>query len=128
MRWCIEPVRVCTTAMLVGLITLGTVAGASELSEQQKIEALLHSLKDIPGAVFVRNGKDYTANEAVDHLRRKLAATGPRVKTAEDFILCCASGSSMSGEPYRIKFPDGRIVNSADYFRAKLNELNEPRR
>ena len=22
------------------------------------------------------------------------------------------------------KFPDGRIVNSADYFRAKLNELN----
>jgi hypothetical protein len=117
--------------MLAGLITLGTIAGAAELSERQKIEALLASLKDIPGAVFVRNGTDYTADEAVDHLRRKQTAAGQRVKTAEDFITCCASGSSSSGEPYRIKFPDGRIMNSADYFRAKLNELNQlndPRR
>ena len=112
--------------MLAGLVSLGTSAAAAELSERQKIEALLDSMKSIPGAVFVRNGTDYTADEAVDHLRRKFTAAGPRVKTAEDFILYCASGSSMSGEPYRIKFPDGRLVNSADYFRAKLNELNEP--
>lgn len=124
MRW----LQTSTAAVLVCLVALGSVAGASELSERRKIEALLASLKDIPGASFVRNGKDYTADQAVDHLRRKLTAAGGRVKTAEDFILCCASGSSMSGEPYRIKFPDGRIVNSADYFRAKLNELNEPRR
>ena len=117
--------------MLAGLVALGSVAGASELSERQKIEALLDSLKDIPGAVFVRNGTDYRADQAVDHLRRKLTAAGQHVKTAEGFIDCCASGSSISGEPYRIKFPDGRIVTSAEYFRAKLNELNhlnEPRR
>lgn len=127
MRW----LQTSTTAVLVCLVALGTIAGASELSEQQKIEALLDSLKEIPGAVFVRNGTDYTADQAVDHLRRKLTAAGGRVKTAEDFIACCASGSSISGEPYRIKFPDGRMVNSADYFRAKLNDLNylsEPRR
>jgi hypothetical protein len=131
MRWCIDPVRICTTIILVCLVSIGTVVWAAELSEWEKIEALLNSLKDIPGAVFVRNGANYSADQAVDHLRRKLTAAGQRVKTAEDFIACCASGSSISGEPYRIKFPDGRIVNSADYFRAKLNELNhlnEPRR
>jgi hypothetical protein len=117
--------------MLAGLVSLGAIAGAAERSEREKIEALLNSLKDIPSAVFVRNGTNYSADQAVDHLRRKLTAAGQRVKTAEDFIACCASGSSISGEPYRIKFPDGHIVNSADYFRAKLNELNhlnEPRR
>lgn len=110
--------------MLACLISLGSVAGAIELSERQKIEALLASLKDISGAVFIRNGRNYDADKAIDHLKRKLTAAGSRVKTAEEFIACCASGSSISGEPYRIKFPDGRIVNSADYFRAKLNELN----
>ena len=120
MKW----LQVCTAAVLVCLISLGTSAWASELTERQKIEALLNSLKSIPGATFVRNGTDYTADQAVDHLKRKLTAAGPRVKTAEGFIVCCASASSISGEPYRIKFPDGRIVNSADYFRAKLNELN----
>jgi hypothetical protein len=114
--------------MLAGLVALGTVVLGAELSERQKIEALLDLLKAIPGAVFVRNGTDYTADQAVEHLRRKLTAAGSRVKTAEDFIACCASGSSTSGEPYRIKFPDGRIMKSADYFRAKLKELNEPRR
>ncbi|MEX5215968.1 MAG: DUF5329 domain-containing protein [Nitrospiraceae bacterium] len=119
-RW----LRICTTAVLACLISLGSVAGAIELSERQKIEALLASLKDISGAVFIRNGRNYDADKAIDHLKRKLTAAGSRVKTAEEFIACCASGSSISGEPYRIKFPDGRIVNSADYFRAKLNELN----
>ena len=120
MKW----LQVCIASVVVCLVALGSVAGASELTERQKIEALLNSLKSIPGATFVRNGTDYTADQAVDHLKRKLTAAGPRVKTAEGFIVCCASASSISGEPYRIKFPDGRIVNSADYFRAKLNELN----
>lgn len=124
MRW----LQTSTTAVLVCLVALGTIAWAGELSERQKIEALLESLKNIPDAVFVRNGTDYTADQAADHLRRKLAAAGQRVKTAEDFIACCASGSSISGEPYRIKFSDGHIVNGADYFRSKLNDLNGPRR
>ena len=90
MKW----LQVCTAAVLVCLISLGTSAWASELTERQKIEALLNSLKSIPGATFVRNGTDYTADQAVDHLQRKLTAAGPRVKTAEDFIVCCASASS----------------------------------
>ena len=66
--------------MLAGLVSLGTSAAAAELSERQKIEALLDSMKSIPGASFVRNGTDYTADQAVDHLKRKLTAAGPRVK------------------------------------------------
>jgi len=41
---------------------------------------------------------------------------GKRVKTAEDFIRCCASVSSISGSKYRIRFADGRTVDSEVYF------------
>ena len=52
----------------------------------------------------------------------KLHYAGGRVKTAEDFIVYCATGSSMTGETYQIKFADGRIVATAAFLRDKLAE------
>jgi len=56
-------------------------------------------------------------------MRAKLHIAGSRVKTAEDFIRYCASESSVSGLPYEIRFPDGRVVRSADFLRQKLAEF-----
>jgi hypothetical protein len=50
----------------------------------------------------------------------KLKAAGDKIKTAEDFIQFCASRSSMTGEPYLIKFADGTTKTSELYFREKL--------
>jgi hypothetical protein len=45
------------------------------------------------------------------------------VKTAEQFIQYCATESSMTGRKYRIRFPDGRTVDSAVFFHAELARL-----
>lgn len=94
-------------------------------AEAQKIEALILAVARLQGqAVFIRNGSEYDAKAAADHLRLKWKNAGRRVKTAQDFIRGCATGSSMSGQPYRIRFQDGREVTSADFFWTELKKLD----
>ena len=98
-------------------------APVAHLSEAQKIQALIHSVETLKGAVFIRNGSEYDGTKAAEHLRRKLDYAGSRIKTADQFIDKLATGSSMSGKPYKIRFADGRTVNSADFFHAELRRL-----
>ena len=101
------------------------VAGrvSAHLSEAQKIQALIASVEHLQGAVFIRNGTEHDAAAAADHLRRKLDYAGSRIKTADQFIDKLATGSSMSGKPYKIRFADGHSVESAVYFREQLRKL-----
>jgi hypothetical protein len=98
---------------------------AQESREADKIQYLISSIEALNGAKFIRNGKAYDARRAADHLRLKLKAAGDRVKTAEDFIRLCASKSSISGEPYRIRFSDGSTVEAEVYFRNILKAFSE---
>ncbi len=98
------------------------------LSEAEKIQALIASVEKLPGAVFIRNGTEHDAVKAAEHLRRKLGYAGKRVQTAEQFIQHLATGSSMTGKPYRIRFADGHSVESAAYFREQLRRLEAPAR
>jgi len=72
------------------------------------------------GVKFIRNGREYNARAASDHLRLKLKFAGSKVKTAEDFIEFCASKSSITGEPYLIRLADGTTVKSEIFFMNKL--------
>jgi hypothetical protein len=99
------------------------VGSAAHLSEAQKIEALIGSIEHLQGAVFIRNGTEHAAPEAAAHLRRKLDYAGKRIRTAEQFIDMLATGSSMSGKPYKIRFADGHTVESAVFFREQLRKL-----
>lgn len=98
-------------------------AEAAPMTEPQKIEALLASIEHLQGAVFIRNGSEYSAAQAVEHLRYKWNKAGDRVKTAEDFIVLVASKSSMSGLAYRIRFADGRVVDTATFLGEQLRRL-----
>jgi hypothetical protein len=91
-------------------------------AEQKKIEYLIQSIATLQNATFVRNGVEYAAPRAADHLRLKLRLAGNRVNTAEDFIVNCATASSMSMQKYQIKFQDGHVVEAATYLRNKLND------
>ena len=93
------------------------------LTEQAKIEALIGAVEAMPKAVFIRNGSEYTAARAADHLRLKWHNAGRRVRTAEQFITYCASQSSMTGRKYQIRFPDGRTVDSGVFFHEQLARL-----
>lgn len=104
---------------------LAAVLLASPLTESAKIDALIQSVADLRDAKFVRNGVEYEAEAAADHLRTKRERAGSRVRTAEDFIRYCGSSSSMTGKPYEIHWADGRVTTSESFLRARLAELEK---
>jgi hypothetical protein len=94
--------------------------------EQQRIDYLIDSVSALKGASFIRNGVAYSAAKAASHMRMKLRFAGSRVHTAEDFIVYCATGSSVSGIKYEIRFADGHSIDSASFLRHRLAEYPPP--
>ena len=97
-----------------------TFAVAAPLTEQQKIDALIHRVETLPGAQFIRNGSAHDGKAAAEHLQMKRHYAGSRIKTAGDFIECCASRSSVTGLPYQIRFADGKTEDAAVFLRDEL--------
>jgi hypothetical protein len=93
------------------------------ISESDKIDRLISAVEGLNDAKFIRNGSEYSATEAAEHLRTKLEAAGNQIKSADDFIEQIGSKSSTSGEPYQIKFAEGKTVNAGDFLREKLTEI-----
>jgi hypothetical protein len=81
---------------------------AKDEASQAEIDYLIRYVEN-SSVRFVRSGKEYSPKEAADHLRYKLAHSGGRVKTAEDFIVGIATKSYLSGRAYQIKLPDGSL-------------------
>jgi hypothetical protein len=94
------------------------------MSEEEKITALIESVKDTPeGTQFIRNGKAHSIAEAISHLNLKYSKAKSRIKTAEDFIKHIASGSSITGEAYLIRYPDGATVTASAFFTERLRKM-----
>jgi hypothetical protein len=113
--------------MLLPVPALLVAAPAPPPTESQRIEALIQAVAGLQDAVFLRNGSEHTPKEAADHLRLKLRNAGGRVNSAPDFIRLCASGSSLSGRPYEIRFGDGHRVLSRDWLWTELKRLEAGR-
>lgn len=99
----------------------------SDPAASREVDALIADIAGLKGASFIRNGSEYDAAKAADHLRLKRSRAGDRLKTAEDFIRYCATASSMSGRKYRLRLADGRELDVADYLQARLQALRHPR-
>ncbi|MDR0251025.1 MAG: DUF5329 domain-containing protein [Burkholderiales bacterium] len=109
---------------LLSILSLFAHAQAFAMSEEEKITALIESVRDTPeGTQFIRNGKAHSVSDAISHLNLKYSKAKSRIKTAEDFIKHVASGSSVSGEVYLIRYPDGATVTAAAFFTEKLRKL-----
>lgn len=93
----------------------------------REVDALIADIAGMKGATFIRNGSEYDAAKAADHLRLKRSRAGKRLKTAEDFIRYCASSSSMSGKKYRLRFADGREVDVDSYLSTRLQAMRSLR-
>jgi membrane-bound lytic murein transglycosylase len=96
-------------------------------TERQKIEALIKHVEGLKDAKFVRNGMEYDAKTAVQFLRGKWDANTAQIKTAKDFIEKAASISTTTGQPYLIRFKDGKQMKSGEYLKAELQKLEKPR-
>lgn len=94
------------------------------INEEQKIEKLILFIEN-SDAKFIRNGSEYSAKEAAEHLRMKRRKAGSKIKTAKDFIDHIASKSYMSGEPYQMKFSNGSVINTRDILYHELKKLEK---
>ncbi len=109
-------------ALILALLPL--VAHAREAREQARIDFLIHGVETAKDVTFTRNGSDYHGAEAAKHLRMKVNYAGERVKTAEEFIKYCASESSLTHRKYSVRTGDGKPVDAAEYFTARLREFD----
>ena len=91
------------------------------------IDQLIGFVEQQRGAVFIRNGTEYSCANAAKFLRGKMDSMGDDVTTAREFVDRIASKSSMTGEAYRVKFADGRVLTAAKFLLDELARLEPPR-
>ena len=108
---------------VTALFALGAVAAAPPPHEQSRIDRLIRFIETQKDMKFIRNGTEYSCAEAAKFLRGKMEAMGGEVTTAREFIERIGTKSSMSGEPYQVKFADGRTMPAAQFLGAELKRM-----
>ena len=108
---------------LATLFALGAALAAPPPHEQFRIDKLIRFVETQKDMKFIRNGTEYTCAEAGRFLRGKMEAMGGEVTTAREFIERIASKSSMSGEPYHVKFGDGRLLLASKFLGDELKRI-----
>jgi hypothetical protein len=99
-------------------------AGISPAEEKQ-VEALIATIERKTDATFIRNGRSFGAAAAAEFLRRKWRHREADVGSADDFIEKVASFSSTTGQPYLIRFSDGRETPCSIFLRTELSDLRK---
>ena len=103
--------------LLIGLVQ--SAAGADAVPAE--IDYLLTTMGS-SDCTFIRNGKEYDADDAEAHLRMKYRRGKRYAKTTEDFIDNLASRSSMSKKPYHIACDQQDTVESGAWLMQLLEE------
>src|SRR5882757_1730296 len=103
-------------AVVLGAVTSTVVSAAATPVAQKEIEYLLGFVGS-SGCKLYRNGTWYDAGKGQEHLRSKYEYLARRnqVSTAEDFIGKAATGSSLSGKPYRVQCANGAPIPSSQW-------------
>lgn len=104
------------------IVLLGAPARAEpSASAPEDIQYLLDAIGR-SGCEFYRNGSWYAAADAQSHLASKYRQVDKKraVRSVQDFIDWVGTGSSMTGEPYRVRCPGSDAMTSAEWFRREL--------
>jgi predicted GTPase len=119
--------KVIVVIVTVTMMLLSAQAGAEKKPDamgKEDLEATIaHLLEYVrtSDVVFIRNGKEHSAEDAVEHIQKKYNHYKKKIKTPEDFIEKSATKSMMSGKLYQIKLKDGTIITSKDWLLAELD-------
>lgn len=84
---------------------MAAASGVFALSpdEETRVTRLLAQVEASERTAFIRNGREHTARDAAEFLRRKCGGRLPDYDNAEQFVRECAAKSSTSGGLYRIR-------------------------
>lgn len=97
---------------------------AEDRDQSEEIEQLLKTMES-SDLVFIRNGQESTAAEAAAHLRKKWQNATPKIVSVDNFINKIASASSVTGKPYKVKLPDGTVVEAQEWLRRQLEDRTQ---
>jgi hypothetical protein len=111
---------------LFAALLLAVVAGSSGAETIDPAVAALLRAVETSGCQMERNGELHEGKAAADHLRLKLERSGRPGMNADQFIDRVASGSTVSGKPYRVLCPGRPPVDSGAWLRARLAEQGKP--
>lgn len=101
---------------------LSIIEGDAPADESEEIRALLVHIRGLGSEyIFIRNEKEYTAEETADHLERKWKAKS-NIRMLKDFIDQVASNSSQSGKPYMVSISGAEPVPFGPWLRAEISD------
>jgi hypothetical protein len=116
---------ITVTALALSVCSAALRAADLPRAEEKQIEALIAAIERMADTTFIRNGRSYGAAAAAEFLRRKWRHREAEVGSADDFIEKVASFSSTTGQPYLIRFSDGRETPCATFLRTELSNLRQ---
>ena len=96
------------------------IAGDEQL--QSEIDHLITYIQN-SNCKFIRNGKAYTPDEAIEHILKKYDHFKEKIKTTEEFIEYCATKSILSNKLYKIGCPDRELVESKRWLLMELTRI-----
>ena len=114
--------RLVAAVVIAGIVLVGAPARAEPpASAPEDVQYLLDAIGR-SGCEFYRNGSWYAAADARSHLASKYRQVDKKrpVRSVQDFIDWVGTGSSMTGEPYRVRCPGSDAMASAEWFRREL--------
>jgi len=91
----------------------------------EEITSLLHFIEQSE-CTFIRNGKQYDSVKSRQHIEIKYNYYKKKISTAEEFIQYSATGSSITGKPYKV-LCNGVSMNSSDWLNAELDKMRTRR-
>ena len=115
--------------MIVLCFLMGNIiAFAEPVKKGENLSATINYLLkfvETSDCVFIRNDREHTAKEAVNHMRIKYGHFRDDIKTPEDFIKLSASKSLLSGKPYMVKTKTGRLMKSESWLLEALRAYRQ---
>lgn len=108
------------------LVAHAAIASEPPRTECAKIETLIAVVERLSDAVFVRNGRDYSAAAAAKFLRGKWKDRAADVHSAEDFIEKVATRSSTTGKPYLVYVTGHRQLATQSSRPGELHHAAKP--
>ncbi|WP_277593591.1 DUF5329 domain-containing protein [Pseudomonas chlororaphis] len=110
----------------IGVLAVSSAQAQTTPQAAREIKGLLDFVEHSQ-CQFVRNGAEYPAPQARQHLEKKLNYLEGKnmVSSAEDFIDLAATKSSMSGKVYEVRCAAGSQPASS-WLKAELQRQRQP--
>lgn len=99
---------IAIVVLLIGIVVL-LVAGTLSNSDRRVSNEIrdMYNFIHCSDVVYIRNGREYSVDAAINHIKRKHKRFHKKIKSTEDWIKYCATKSIMSGRYYMVR--DGNI-------------------